>query len=119
MRMARHLVTASLMTVVTTVLYGLLYPLAVTGLAQALFRDKADGQLIERRGRLVGSRLLGQPFASPAYFHSRPSAAGSGYDGTASSPSNLGPTNRTLIERVAGDLERLRAENPGTAVPVD
>jgi len=119
MRMARHLLTASLMTVVTTVLYGLLYPLAVTGLAQALFRDKANGQLIERDGRLVGSRLLGQPFTSRAYFHSRPSAAGTGYDATASSGSNLGPTNRKLAERVASDIDRLRRENPGTSVPID
>src|SRR3954471_3332605 len=119
MRMARHLVTACLMTVVTTVLYGLAYPLVVTGLAQALFRDKANGQLIERGGRLVGSRLLGQPFTSPGYFHSRPSAAGTGYDATASSASNLGPTNRKLADRVAGDVDRLRRENPGTAVPID
>lgn len=120
MRMiTRHLLTATLMTVVTTVLLGLVYPLVVTGLAQVLFPDKANGQLIVRNGRTIGSRIIGQPFTSPGYFHSRPSAAGAGYDAGASSGSNLGPTNKKLIDRVAGDVARLAAENPGVAVPID
>jgi K+-transporting ATPase ATPase C chain len=116
--MTKHLVTATLMTAVTTVLLGLAYPLLVTGLAQALFPDKANGQLIERDGRLLGSRIIGQPFTSPGYFFSRPSAAGSGYDAGASSGSNLGPTNRKLTERVAADVDRLSDGNT-TAVPID
>ena len=119
MGIMKHLVTATLMTIVTTVLLGLLYPLAVTGIAQVLFPDKANGQLIERSGRVIGSRIIGQPFTSPGYFHSRPSAAGAGYDGAASSGSNLGPTNKKLIDRVAADVERLRAGNPGAPVPID
>jgi len=119
MGIMKHLVTAALMTIVTTVLLGLLYPLAVTGIAQVLFPDKANGQLIERSGRVIGSRIIGQPFTSPGYFHSRPSAAGAGYDGAASSGSNLGPTNKKLIDRVAADVERLRAGNPGAPVPID
>ena len=119
MGMRKHLVTATLMTVVTTVLLGLVYPLVVTALAQVLFADKANGQLIERDGRVIGSRIIGQPFTSPGYFYSRPSAAGAGYDAGASSGSNLGPTNRKLIDRVAADVERLRAGNPGVAVPID
>jgi potassium-transporting ATPase KdpC subunit len=116
----KNFVTAILMTAVTAVLLGLMYPLAVTGLAQVLFPDKANGQLIVRDGRVVGSRLIGQPFASPGYFRSRPSAAGAaGYDAGASSGSNLGPTNRKLIDRVQAEVEKLRAENPGRPVPVD
>jgi potassium-transporting ATPase KdpC subunit len=117
----KNLITAVLMTVVTTILLGLIYPLAVTGLAQVLFPDKANGQLIKRAdGALVGSRLIGQPFSSPGYFRSRPSAAGAtGYDATASGGSNLGPTNRKLIERIKGDVEKLQAENPGQPVPID
>ncbi len=119
MGLLTHLKTAVLMTVVTTLLLGLGYPLVVTGLAQVLFRDKANGQLIERNGRLIGSRIIGQPFTSAGYFYSRPSAAGAGYDAGASSGSNLGPTNKKLIERVATDVARLRAGNPGVPVPID
>ncbi|HEY8227722.1 MAG TPA: potassium-transporting ATPase subunit KdpC [Pyrinomonadaceae bacterium] len=116
----KNLKTAILMTVVTTVLLGLAYPLVITVLAQAIFPDKANGQLIRRSdGTVIGSRLIGQPFISPGYFRSRPSAAGSGYDATASSGSNLGPTNQKLIDRVKGDVERLQTENPGEPIPVD
>ena len=113
--------TAILMTVVTTVIFGLVYPLVVTGLAQVIFPDNANGQLIKKAdGNVIGSRLIGQPFSSPGYFRSRPSAAGAlGYDAGASSGSNLGPTNQKLIDRVKSDLEKLQAENPGKAVPID
>jgi K+-transporting ATPase ATPase C chain len=110
---------AVLMTLATTVLFGLIYPLAVTGLAQILFPDKANGQLIERDGAIVGSRIVGQPFSSPGYFRSRPSAAGNGYDASASGGSNLAPTNKKLIDRIGVDVERLRGENPGKPIPVD
>jgi potassium-transporting ATPase KdpC subunit len=115
----KNLLIAIWMTLVTTVLFGLLYPLAVTGLAQILFFNRANGQLIERDGKLVGSRIIGQPFTSPWYFHSRPSAAGNGYDPRNSSASNLGPTNHQLIERVQAEATKLAAENPGAPVPVD
>jgi K+-transporting ATPase ATPase C chain len=119
--MKKNLITAALMTFVTTALLGLVYPLVVTGLAQVIFRDKANGQLVRRAdGSLVGSALIGQPFSSPGYFRPRPSAAGAaGYDAGASSASNYGPTNQKLIDRVSADVERLRAENPGELVPVD
>jgi K+-transporting ATPase ATPase C chain len=117
----KNLLTAVLMTIVTTILLGLIYPLVVTGLAQVVFPDKANGQLIRSRdGAVIGSRLIGQPFSGPGYFRSRPSAAGAaGYDAGGSSGSNLGPTSQKLIDRVKGDVEKLQAENPAKPVPVD
>jgi len=117
--MKQNLKIAFLMTIVTTILLGLIYPLVVTGLAQLLFRDKANGQLISRNGEIVGSRIIGQAFVGPGYLHSRPSAAGNGYDAANSGGSNLGPTNQKLVDRVKADVARLQAENPGQPVPVD
>ncbi len=117
--MKRNLLTAVLMTIATTVLLGLVYPLVMTGLAQVLFHHKANGQLIQRDGVVVGSSIIGQGFSSPGYFHPRPSAAGNGYDAANSGGSNLGPTNQKLIDRVKGEAATLQAENPGKPVPVD
>ena len=117
--MKKNLVIAFWFTLVTTVMFGILYPLAVTGLAQVLFPKRANGQLIEKNGKAVGSRIIGQTFTQAGYYHSRPSNAGTGYDATASSGSNLAPTNKNLLERVKGDVEKLRAENPTALIPVD
>jgi potassium-transporting ATPase KdpC subunit len=118
--MKKHFLTAILMTVVTTVLLGLVYPFVVTGLAQLIFPKQANGSLITANGKVLGSHLIGQPFSSPGYFRSRPSAAGSaGYDAGNSSGSNLGPTNKMLIDRMNGDIQKAQAENPGTPVPMD
>ena len=117
--MKNNLRIAILFTLVTTVLFGLVYPLVVTGLAQLLFPFQANGSLVRRDGRVIGSAILGQTFSSPGYFHSRPSSAGAGYDASQSSGSNLGPTNHQLIDRVKADAEKLHTENPGAPVPVD
>jgi K+-transporting ATPase ATPase C chain len=117
--MKKNLIVAIWFTLVTAVLFGVIYPLCVTALAQAFFHDRANGQLIEKNGKVVGSRIIGQAFTGPGYFHSRPSAAGTGYDATASGGSNLGPTNKALLDRVNGDVKRLQAENPSAAIPVD
>jgi len=119
--MKQHLRIAILMTLVTTVLFGLLYPLAVTGLSQFFFPAQANGGMIAQHSQIVGSRLIGQPFTAAWYFHPRPSGAGNGYDPVAPSggATNLGPTNRQLVDRVKGDVEKLRAENPGASIPVD
>jgi len=117
--MKRHLLTAFLMTAVTTVLLGIVYPLVVTAFAQLAFRDKANGQLLSRDGKIIGSRIIGQPFSGPRYFHSRPSAAGDGYDATNSSGSNLAATNQKLVQRVQDSVQTLRRENGRDPIPVD
>jgi potassium-transporting ATPase KdpC subunit len=119
--MKENLRIAVLFTVVTTIIFGVLYPLVVTGLGQLFFPSKANGQLISNNGQVIGSRLIGQPFSSDRYFHPRPSAAGNGYDPVAPSggASNLGPTNKALVDRVNADIQKLRAENPGVAIPID
>jgi K+-transporting ATPase ATPase C chain len=117
--MKKNLLIALWFTLVTTLMFGVLYPLAVTGLAQVLFPARANGQLIERNGKIVGSRIIGQSFTGLGYFHSRPSSAGTGYDPTSSSGSNLGPTNKILIERVKTDVQKLQSENPNVPIPVD
>ena len=121
MNIARNLLVAALMTVVTTVIYGLAYPLAVTGIAQWLFPENANGQLIrDASGHVIGSALLAQPFSAADYFHPRPSAAGAhGYDATASGGSNLGPTSRKLAETIAARVDEARADNPEVPVPID
>ena len=124
--MIRKIVTAFLYTIVTTILFGLVYPFAVTGLAQLLFKDKANGQLIyaasgahHEQTQLIGSRIIGQPFTGAAYFHSRPSAAGSGYDATNSGGSNFAPTNKKLVDRISGDVAANQVDHPNTPVPID
>jgi K+-transporting ATPase ATPase C chain len=117
--MKKNLLISVWFTLVTTAIFGVIYPLAVTALSQALFRDRANGEIIEQNGQPVGSRLIGQGFSGPEYFHSRLSSAGTGYDGRSSGGSNLGPTNKSLVDRVNGDIQRLHAENPSAVVPVD
>jgi K+-transporting ATPase ATPase C chain len=117
--MKKEIQTAMRFTLLTTILFGLAYPLAITGLSRWLFPHQANGSLIVRDGKTVGSQLIGQTFTSDKYFHSRPSNAGDGYDAANSSGSNLAPTNRQLVDRVQGDVARLRAENPGTPIPAD
>ncbi len=117
--MKKNLMTALLMTIVTTILLGIVYPLVVTAIARVAFPDKANGQIISRDGKAIGSRIIGQPFVGPAYFHSRGSAAGNGYDAANSGGTNLGPTNKNLIDRVKQDVTSLQAENPGKPIPAD
>jgi potassium-transporting ATPase KdpC subunit len=117
--MKKNLLISILMTIATTVLFGLIYPLVVTGLAQLIFPDKANGQLIRKNGKVVGSSIIGQGFSGDGYFHSRPSAAGIGYDAANSAGSNLGPTNQKLLDRVRGDVAAAQAENPRAPVPID
>ena len=117
--MKKHFMTAIWMTIVTTLLLGIVYPFVVTGLAQVLFPRQANGDLITVNGKIVGSHLIGQPFSSPGYFRSRPSAAGTGYDAGNSGGSNLGPTNKMLIDRMTADVQKAQAENPNALVPMD
>ena len=113
MNITKNLIIAVLMTVVTTLLLGIVYPLVVTGLAQTLFPGKSNGQLIQRDGTTIGSRIIGQSFLSPGYFHGRPSAAGTAYDAANSGGTNLGPTNKKLLDAVKASVEAARKENPG------
>jgi K+-transporting ATPase ATPase C chain len=118
--MKKNLLISIWMTLATTLLLGVIYPLVVTGLAQWWFPRQANGELIHSGGKLVGSRLLGQPFTAAGYFHSRPSAAGSaGYDASNSTGSNLAPTNKALIDRVSASVQSLQAENPNSSIPAD
>jgi potassium-transporting ATPase KdpC subunit len=119
MNVGRNLIVAVLMTIVTTLLLGLGYPLAVTALAQLILPDKANGQLVVRDHRVVGSAIIGQAFSSPGYFRGRPSAAGSGYDAANSAGSNLGPTNRKLVDAVTAGVAVARQENPDAPIPID
>ena len=117
--MKKELILALRFTLITTLVFGLIYPLVVTGLSKLLFPKQAAGSLIEKNGRVVGSKLIGQSFSADKYFHPRPSAAGNGYDASASSPSNLAPTNQALIDRVKSDVAKLQQENPGVPIPTD
>lgn len=117
--MKKDLQIAMRFTLVTTVLFGLAYPLVVTGVSQWLFPGQSNGSLVMRDGRIVGSQLIGQMFSSDSYFHARPSSAGDGYDAANSSGSNLAPTNHALVERVQAQVAKLRAENPNAPIPVD
>ena len=118
--MKKNLLVAVLMTVVTTILLGIVYPLIVTVLAQVLFKDKANGQLITRNGTVIGSRIIAQPFTGPGYFHSRGSVAGThGYDPLNSAGSQYAATNQKLLDRVNADVQTLRAENPSGRIPID
>jgi K+-transporting ATPase ATPase C chain len=119
MNLSRNLIVATLMTIVTIVILGLIYPLVVTGIAQVLFPHQANGQLIERDGKVVGSRLIGQRFSSPGYFRPRPSATAVPYDAANSAGSQYGPTNKKLIEAVSANVEAAKKENPGLPVPID
>ena len=121
MKMKKNLITAVLMTIATTILLGIVYPLVVTGIAQVLFPKQANGQLIQKGNKTVGSRIIGQGFSGASYFHSRPSAAGNGYDAANSGGSNLGPTNQKLIDRVKGDVTAAQTDNHGSSssVPID
>ena len=117
--MKKHLITAFLMTIATTLLLGVIYPLVITAVAQVVFKDKANGQIRYRNGEAIGSRIIGQPFTAAKYFHSRPSAAGNGYDASNSGGTNLAPTNQKLIDRIQADAKTLHEENPAQPVPVD
>ena len=117
--MKKHILTAVLYTLITAVLLGIVYPLVVTGLARLMFPKQANGSLIVRDGQVVGSHLIGQPFSGPGYFWSRPSAAGTGYDASNSSGSNLGPTNKDLPTRVTASVQTLNPKGTNGAVPID
>ncbi len=117
--MKKNLIVAIRFTLITTVVFGLGYPLLVTGLSQWIFPKQANGSLIVRNGQVIGSSLIGQGFQGDKYFHPRPSLAGNGYDATASGGSNLGPTNQALVTRVQQDVAKLQQENPGVAIPAD
>lgn len=120
MDLKKQIYPAVMITIVLTILLGLIYPLAVTGIAQLIFPHQANGSLIQKDGKVIGSELIGQAFSGPGYFHPRPSAAGNGYDATASNATDLGPTSQTLFDQhVKPAADALHSENPNVPVPVD